>query len=77
MPSYVVVYWSLVVELAFYLVVTVLLLIGNLRRYKIAIFIAITLAFISPFIVSNRVQFIQFWGEFVCGLLLYQVRINS
>ena len=49
-PNYVVVYWSLVVEVAFYLVVSVLLFVATISNNKVAIFIGLILAFASPLI---------------------------
>lgn len=70
-PVYVVVYWSLVVEFAFYIVVTILLLMAKNINYRTAVFSGVLLAFVSAFIIIDRVLFIQFWCEFFCGVLLF------
>ena len=70
-PNYGVVYWTLVVELAFYILVTALLFIRNLSNNKFAIFIGLVLAFASPFLYIKQVVFLNFWCEFVCGVLLF------
>ena len=69
--NYVVVYWSLVVEVAFYILVTFLLIVANFCGKKTAIFIGLTLAFASPFIYIKEVIFLNFWCEFACGTLLF------
>ena len=70
-PNYVVVYWSLVVEIAFYLLVTLLLITAKIFTKNTALFIALTLAFISPFVYIQSISFINFWCEFICGCLLF------
>ena len=70
-PTYVVVYWSLVVEVAFYLLVALLLLLASLYNNKIAIFAGLALAFASPLISLETIVFLRFWSEFVCGVLLF------
>ena len=70
-PYYVVVYWSLVVEIAFYLLVVILLIFANLSNNRNAIFAGLVLAFISPFISIKEIAFLHYWGEFVCGILLF------
>lgn len=69
---YVVVYWSLVVELGFYLIVALLLGIRNNFNQKIALFMGISLAFVSIFMPYNsKLDFIKYWSEFVCGSLVF------
>lgn len=70
-PTYVIVYWSLVVEFAFYMLVALLLTIRHLIGNKTTIFIGLSLSFASPFIYIEKVRFLSLWGEFVCGSLLF------
>ena len=70
-PNYVVVYWSLVVEVAFYLLVTILLLLASITNNKIAVFLGLILAFASPLIYIKKIAFLNFWCEFICGVLLF------
>ena len=71
-PFYNVVYWSLVVELVFYLIATLLLVIWTQINQNIAIFIGLTLGVISVFIVPNsQLAPLTHWGEFVCGILVF------
>lgn len=71
-PFYVVVYWSLVVELFFYLIVTFLLVVRNQFNQNLAIFICLTLGFISVLMVSSpKVAPLAHWSEFLCGILVF------
>lgn len=70
-PPYVVVYWSLTVEVAFYLIVVGLLIIKDIISPKAAIFIGLLLGFISIFVYSPRILFLTYWSEFVCGVILF------
>jgi peptidoglycan/LPS O-acetylase OafA/YrhL len=70
--NYIVVYWTLSVELAFYLTVAILLLIGKKINHKFAMFCGLVLGFTSVFTPLNaRLIFLTFWCEFICGCLLF------
>lgn len=71
-PFYVVVYWSLVVEIGFYLFTSFLLIVCTKGHPKIAVFLGLVLAFTSVFITPiPRITFIANWSEFVCGILVF------
>lgn len=71
-PFYVVVYWSLVVEFGFYLIVTSLLLLRTYVNQSLSIFMCLALGAISVFTFSNyRVSPLTYWWEFVCGGLVF------
>ena len=68
---YVIVYWTLVVEIAFYLLVAVLLITKKLTNTRVALLLGLSLGFASPFINLESIEFLSLWGEFVCGALLF------
>ena len=68
---YVIVYWTLVVEIAFYLLVAGLLITKNITNKKIALFLGLSLGIVSPFTDLENIKFLSLWGEFVCGGLLF------
>lgn len=68
---YVIVYWTLVVEVAFYLLVAVLLLTNKITNKRITLSLGLILGFASPFIYLESIEFLSLWGEFVCGVLLF------
>lgn len=71
-PFYVIVYWSLVVELEFYLLVACLLIIRNQISQRLAIFVGMLLGSISVFTPPNLLlTFLPFWCDFFCGVLLF------
>ncbi|MGD1874831.1 MAG: acyltransferase family protein [Mastigocoleus sp.] len=74
---YVVVYWSLAIEVAFYLIVTGLLIIQKIFNPKVAIFIGLFLGFLSIFIYLPRLPFLSYWCEFVCGVLLFFALLSN
>ncbi len=77
-PFYVVVYWSLVVELGFYLIVAFLLVIRNKVNPKISLFIGLALGFASVFIGYNsKLATLHYWCEFVCGVLLFSALLAN
>lgn len=77
-PYFVVVYWSLVVEVGFYLIVTGLLLISQQFNYKTAIITGLSLGAISLFVPSSfSVQVVSFWAEFLCGVLVFSALFSQ
>lgn len=71
-PYYVIVYWSLVVEVGFYLIVSALLLLAQRFNYKIAILAGLSLGFASVLApVSSSIKAIPLWSEFLCGVLTF------
>ncbi|MEH2197159.1 acyltransferase family protein [Nostoc sp.] len=71
-PFYVVVYWSLVVELGFYIIIASLLAIRTSINQNFALFIAISLGLASVFIPADpRLGLLNYWGEFLCGSLVF------
>lgn len=77
-PYYVVVYWSLVVEVGFYLIVSGLLLLNQKVGYKIALTVCILLGIISLFLpVSFEIQAFSLWGEFLCGVLVFTALLGQ
>ena len=74
--DYIVVYWTLTVELTFYLIVAILLIIGKITNHKLAVFIGLIFAFTSAFIPLNpKVLFLTYWCEFICGFLVFSALI--
>jgi peptidoglycan/LPS O-acetylase OafA/YrhL len=71
-PFYVVVYWSLVIELGFYLITATLLMIRSKINQNLALFIAIGLGLVSVFIPYDpRLRLFISFGEFLCGSLVF------
>ncbi|MEM7554059.1 MAG: acyltransferase [Cyanobacteria bacterium P01_A01_bin.84] len=71
-PFYVIVYWSLVVEFAFYLIVTLLLFLKSLTNYRIPLFIGLSLGFVSVFMIEgSKIAPLTYWCDFVCGVLVF------
>jgi peptidoglycan/LPS O-acetylase OafA/YrhL len=69
---YVGVYWTLTIEVAFYLIVAILLIVKNLFGQKLALFIGLSLGFASIFApLGTMFTFISYWNEFVCGILVF------
>ncbi|BAZ01856.1 putative acyltransferase [Tolypothrix tenuis PCC 7101] len=78
-PFYVVVYWSLVVEIGFYIICACFLAIRNqVHTDKIIILLALALALIS-FVINydSRLGFIIYWPEFFCGMLLFNALLSK
>lgn len=69
-PFYVVVYWSLAVEVGFYLIVAGLIWISRRFGLSLALFVGLTTGVISIFIDSQWAV-LTTWCEFVCGALLF------
>ncbi len=70
--NFVGVYWTLTIELAFYLMVAILLFMRNKLSSYLTISICLFFASISPFISHNfPITFLSYWGEFVCGILVF------
>ncbi|HEY9632649.1 MAG TPA: acyltransferase [Coleofasciculaceae cyanobacterium] len=77
-PYYGVVYWSLVVEMGFYLIVALLLIIKGKINLKLALFIGLSLGFASVFLApSPRVMTLTYWCEFVCGVLVFSALLSK
>ncbi|MEH1899755.1 MAG: acyltransferase [Nostoc sp.] len=71
-PFYVVVYWSLVVELGFYIIIAILLAIRNNINQNLSFFTAIILGLSSVFIPADpRLGLLKYWSEFLCGSLVF------
>lgn len=71
-PFYVVVYWSLVVEIGFYLIVAVLLVLQQAFSQQLAIFMGLSLGCISIFVFPfPKLLFVAYWCEFLCGVLVF------
>ncbi|ALF54336.1 hypothetical protein ACX27_18205 [Nostoc piscinale CENA21] len=71
-PFYVVVYWSLVVEIGFYLIVATLLIIRNKISQNLSLFLGLFLAFMAIFMPhDSKLGWIRYWSEFVCGSLVF------
>jgi peptidoglycan/LPS O-acetylase OafA/YrhL len=71
-PFYGVVYWTLVVEIRFYLIVAILLIIQKYINPKLALFIGLSLGFSSVFLASSsQGMILSHWCEFVCGVLVF------
>lgn len=71
-PFYGVVYWTLVVEIGFYLIVAILLIIQKHINPKLALFIGLSLGFASVFLApSPQSMILTYWCEFVCGVLVF------
>lgn len=71
-PFYVVVYWSLVIELGFYVITASLLAIRNGVNKNLALFIAISLGLVSVFIPADpRLSVFRNYSEFLCGSLVF------
>lgn len=75
---YVGVYWTLVVEVAFYVTVAILLIIRNHAGDKLALSIGLILAFISAFFsLETKFKFIPYWCEFLCGFLVFTALVSK
>jgi peptidoglycan/LPS O-acetylase OafA/YrhL len=73
-PYYVVVYWSLVIEVGFYLIAASLFILWNNVGKNIAAFVGLTLGIISIFLAGSQIALlspIAAWGEFLCGVLVF------
>lgn len=71
-PFYVVVYWSLVIELGFYIITATLLMIRNKINQNLALLIATGLGLGSVFIPNDsRLGLFINFGEFLCGALVF------
>lgn len=72
--SYVVVYWSLVIEVGFYLMAAGLFVVWNRWGAKPAAAIGLLLGIISLGLQGTALQMSPFgaWSEFLCGALVYQ-----
>ncbi|UBF28989.1 acyltransferase [Kovacikia minuta CCNUW1] len=71
-PFYVVVYWSLVVEIGFYLLVVSLLVIRNHWGQKLALLLGVALGITSVLLPPGfAITPLSYWAEFVCGGLLF------
>jgi peptidoglycan/LPS O-acetylase OafA/YrhL len=75
-PYYVVVYWSLAVEIGFYLIVAGLLFTRNHLGQKVALFIGVASGVASVFI-NSQWAVLTAWCEFVCGSLLFLALLSS
>lgn len=77
-PYYVVVYWSLVVEIGFYLIVSGLLLLNQRTGCKAALSAGLILGLISIFIPSDfGISAIALWSEFLCGVLAFAALLGQ
>ncbi len=77
-PFYVVVYWSLVIELGFYIIIGSLLAIRNTINQTLALFIAISLGLASVFIPADpRLGLFNHWSEFLSGSLVFTALLAS
>ena len=77
-PFYVVVYWSLVIELGFYLITAGLLAIRNKINQNLALFIALSLGLVSVFISNDpRLGLFRNYGEFLCGSLVFMALLTN
>jgi peptidoglycan/LPS O-acetylase OafA/YrhL len=77
-PFYGVVYWTLFVEIGFYLIVTFLLIIQKHINLKLALFIGLSLGFASVFLApSPRGMIFSYWCEFVCGVLVFSALLSK
>lgn len=71
-PYYGIVYWSLVVEVGFYLIVALLLFLAQRYGYKVALLSCLLLSCISFFFPSDfAVQSVVLWKDFFCGILVF------
>ncbi|OKH56228.1 hypothetical protein NIES2101_00120 [Calothrix sp. HK-06] len=71
-PDYLIVYWTLVIEVAFYFTIAALLLIRKYFNQKFAIFAGLVLGFACVFTpLDTRFTFLRFWCDFVCGYLVF------
>ncbi len=71
-PDYLIVYWTLVIEVAFYFTIAALLLISKYFDRKLAIFVGLVLGFACIFTpLDTRFTFLKFWCDFVCGYLVF------
>lgn len=70
---YVVVYWSLVIEVGFYLIAAVLFAISNHFGMKTAAFISLILGGLSLGLNGTVLEMspLGVWSEFLCGVLVY------
>ncbi|WNZ27311.1 acyltransferase [Leptolyngbya sp. NK1-12] len=71
---YVIVYWSLVVEIGFYLIVAILLFTESCTNTKTAVFIGLTLGVISILLGGTgftQIGALAAWSEFLCGALAF------
>jgi len=73
---YVVVYWSLFVEVIFYCLVACLLILYKRLDSRIVTFTALIIGAISPFVMfdpSNpQLAPFAYWSEFLCGALVFR-----
>ncbi len=77
-PFYVVVYWSLVVEIGFYLITITLLIISDKFHPQVAFFSGLTLTVACIFRAhNNKVAVFAYWPEFVCGALVFNALIAN
>ncbi len=71
-PFYGVVYWSLVVEVGFYVIVALLLLLNQIGGIRLTLWVGIALAFASSQLPKDFVIYtLPYWCEFCCGVLLF------
>ncbi|MBD1841857.1 acyltransferase, partial [Cyanobacteria bacterium FACHB-63] len=75
-PFYVVVYWSLVVEIGFYLMMAVLLVIRNRLGQSVALFIGLSTA-VASVVIKTQWAVLTSWCEFVCGALLFIALLSA
>lgn len=70
---YVVVYWSLVIEVGFYLIAAVLFMIWNHFGIKPAALIGLILGTVSLYFNGTNIEIdvLGAWSEFLCGVLVY------
>lgn len=75
-PFYVVVYWSLTVEIGFYLIVAGLLFISQKLGRKIALILGISTG-IASVLIHSPWAILTTWCEFVCGALLFLALLSQ
>lgn len=75
------VYWTLTVEITFYILIGILIVTGLFKKLNIVVPIWLMISFINQFIIKNAlihdVLLTQYAGHFVAGILLYQVKYEK
>ncbi len=77
-PYYVVVYWSLVVEIGFYVLVATFLLFNQIFGSRLTVVATVGLSIVAVFIPADfNVQTLTFWDEFFCGVLTFSALLGA
>jgi peptidoglycan/LPS O-acetylase OafA/YrhL len=75
------VYWTLTVEITFYILVGILIVTGLFKKLNIVVPIWLLISFSNQYILKNDIVrdifLTQYSGHFVAGMLLYQIKYEK